>query len=72
MNKNKLPITFATLVAIIGINLLTLQPKPAKADWACRGYHWKHCLNGKMVIRCDCDGGDWCYASWQDLCEEPE
>ncbi len=71
MNKRKIFLAIVSFVVIIGINLLALLPNTAKADWYCDGYHWKKCLTGRMVIRCDCTGGAICYASWQDLCPDP-
>ena len=71
MRKKKIFISIATLTAIIGINILTLLPKPAQAypHWVCDGYHWKICLSGAWVIRCDCTGGPQCWAEWQELCD---
>jgi len=70
--KKKTISGLALIVAIIGINIVTLLPKQASAGWYCYGYHWYKCIAGPWVIRCDCDAGPICYASWQDLCPEPE
>lgn len=68
--KKKIIIGLATLVAIIGISLLTFKPEPAQAKWCSFGYSsttaWKgNCYN------CYC--GQWNYTG-RDQCPpvEPE
>jgi hypothetical protein len=72
MKKIKI-FSVVALSAFLFVNIFSFQIQPAKADWMCYGYHWKICTNGKKVIRCDCDNTPpECYASWQDLCDDPE
>lgn len=58
------------LIGVISLNIGIINPKPAQAnkELNCDGYVWVHCSSGEYVIRCTCDGGPTCWASWQDLC----
>ncbi len=53
MEKRKIFIGIATLVVIIAISLLTLQPKPAEAAWCSWGYRSTTSWPGQCVA-CNC------------------
>ena len=59
----------AFLIGALSFALSTsTKAKDAPTNY-CDGYKWVTCSNsGKTVIRCTCDGGATCYASWQELC----
>ena len=56
--KKKIIIGLATLVAIIGISLLTFKPKPVQGAWCSWGFRSTSSWPGQCVS-CACQ--DWVY-----------
>ncbi len=76
MKKLKALIIALGLVFVLAF-AVSIKPSQAvmEEDVFCYGYYWMDCEHHPegTVIRCDCEGGTYCAAKWQELCQpQPE